>query len=180
MWKPIRQKNGLPNPLGVTQSVVARKGRFRSCPSHDAQRHPIEQIRTHSHYQAFTIFHARPSLVLRAAVALSPSPCCRGVTLSSSTRKLTAFVRIMSKLTQDQVKSPVPSDIEVSQSLEGSLPHIAKIAEAIGVLDSEMEPYGRYKGKVRQDNTVHSIVVNCCPCNRDERCTYAICPVGEF
>lgn len=55
----------------------------------------------------------------------------------------------MSKLRKDQLKRPVPSDIEISQALEGSLPHIAAVAEACGVLESELEPYGRSKAKVR-------------------------------
>ncbi|CAN0420082.1 unnamed protein product, partial [Laminaria digitata] len=54
----------------------------------------------------------------------------------------------MSKLTSDQLASPVPSDIEISQALEGSLPHIAKVAEGCGILESELEPYGRHKAKV--------------------------------
>lgn len=55
----------------------------------------------------------------------------------------------MSKLTSDQLSSPVPSDIEISQALEGSLPHIAKVAEGCGILESELEPYGRFKAKVK-------------------------------
>lgn len=64
------------------------------------------------------------------------------------------------KLTKDQLKSPVPSDIEVSQSLEGSLSHVSEIAGASGVLDSEMEPHGRYKGKVRCASRA-----DCTPCS---------------
>lgn len=55
----------------------------------------------------------------------------------------------MSKLTSDQLSSPVPSDIEISQALEGSLPHIAEVAEGCGILESELEPYGRFKAKVK-------------------------------
>lgn len=43
----------------------------------------------------------------------------------------------------------MPRDIEISQSLEGSLPHIAEVGEACGILESELEPYGRSKAKVR-------------------------------
>ncbi|CAM9962673.1 unnamed protein product [Pylaiella littoralis] len=57
----------------------------------------------------------------------------------------------MSKLTIDQISSPVPRDIEISQSLEGSLLHIAKIGEDCGILESELEPYGRFKAKVSPD-----------------------------
>lgn len=46
------------------------------------------------------------------------------------------------------MSSPVPRDIEVSQSLEGSLAHISKVAEDCGILESELEPYGRFKAKV--------------------------------
>eukprot|EP00752_Nemacystus_decipiens_P017909 g16054.t1 len=55
------------------------------------------------------------------------------------------------QLTPDQVSSPVPRDIEVSQSLEGSLSHIAEVGEACGILESELEPYGRFKAKVSLD-----------------------------
>jgi formyltetrahydrofolate synthetase len=44
-------------------------------------------------------------------------------------------------------KDPVPSDIEVSQSIEPV--HITEIAAAAGILPEELEPYGRYKAKVR-------------------------------
>lgn len=54
----------------------------------------------------------------------------------------------MSKLTEEQLARPVPSDIEISQALEGSLPHITEIAKACGILESEIEPYGRPKAKV--------------------------------
>lgn len=54
----------------------------------------------------------------------------------------------MSKLMTDQISSPVPRDIEISQSLEGSLSHIAKVGEDCGILESELEPYGRFKAKV--------------------------------
>ncbi|CAM9522653.1 unnamed protein product [Ascophyllum nodosum] len=57
----------------------------------------------------------------------------------------------MSKLSSDQLVIPVPRDIEISQSIEGSLPHIAEIAEACGILKSELEPYGSSKAKVSLD-----------------------------
>lgn len=116
--------------------------------SHNTNRiKPHQTASNKSYCQGITIILARLSLALRATVALSPSPSSRAVPVSS-TRKVTDFVKIMSKLTKDQLKSPVPSDIEISQSLEGSLSHIAKVAEAAGVLESEMEPYGHHKGKV--------------------------------
>lgn len=59
----------------------------------------------------------------------------------------------MSKLTIDQISSPVPRDIEISQSLEGSLSHIAKVGEDCGILESELEPYGRFKAKVGESIT---------------------------
>lgn len=55
---------------------------------------------------------------------------------------------VMSKLSDDQLSSPVPNDIDISQALEGSLPQIAKVAEDCGILESELEPYGRFKAKV--------------------------------
>lgn len=51
------------------------------------------------------------------------------------------------KLSGDQLLRPVPSDIEVSQAIEESLPHIAKAAEDSGILESELEPYGSSKAK---------------------------------
>lgn len=44
-------------------------------------------------------------------------------------------------------KSPVPSDIEVAESV-APLP-IQKIAQEAGILDSELELYGPNKAKVR-------------------------------
>ncbi len=41
--------------------------------------------------------------------------------------------------------TPVPSDIEISQSIKPF--HITEVAKAAGILDTEFEPYGRYKGK---------------------------------
>ncbi|CAN0000064.1 unnamed protein product, partial [Choristocarpus tenellus] len=54
----------------------------------------------------------------------------------------------MSRLTREQLIHPVPSDIAVSQSLDGSLQHISDLAEGCGILESELEPYGRLKAKV--------------------------------
>lgn len=46
-----------------------------------------------------------------------------------------------------ECKDPVPSDIEVSQSIT-PLP-ITQIATEAGIPPEELEPYGRYKAKVR-------------------------------
>ena len=43
-------------------------------------------------------------------------------------------------------KTPVPSDLRISQSLR-PLP-IGSVARACGILPRELESYGRYKGKV--------------------------------
>lgn len=51
-------------------------------------------------------------------------------------------------LRRDQLASPVPRDIDISQSLESSLSHISKLGEDCGILESELEPYGRFKAKV--------------------------------
>ncbi|GLC46308.1 hypothetical protein PLESTB_000997500 [Pleodorina starrii] len=45
------------------------------------------------------------------------------------------------------VKQPVPSDIDIAQSVEPI--HIAKIAEAVGLLPEEYELYGTHKAKVK-------------------------------
>lgn len=49
----------------------------------------------------------------------------------------------MSKLI---VKKPVPSDIEVSQSIP--LEHISKVAESVGILPNEYDLYGSTKAKI--------------------------------
>ena len=46
-----------------------------------------------------------------------------------------------------QCKTPVPSDIEVSQSITPV--HIGEIAAEIGILPEELELYGTHKAKVR-------------------------------
>jgi formyltetrahydrofolate synthetase len=45
-----------------------------------------------------------------------------------------------------EVKVPVPSDIDISQSIVPA--RINVIAERAGILPDEFEPYGKYKGKV--------------------------------
>ncbi|CAM9447185.1 unnamed protein product, partial [Scytosiphon promiscuus] len=45
----------------------------------------------------------------------------------------------------------MPRDIDISQSLEGSLSHIAELGKECGILESELEPYGRFKAKVSLD-----------------------------
>eukprot|EP00743_Colponemidia_sp_Colp-15_P003812 GILK01004112.1.p1 GENE.GILK01004112.1~~GILK01004112.1.p1 ORF type:complete len:672 (+),score=105.01 GILK01004112.1:90-2018(+) len=45
-----------------------------------------------------------------------------------------------------EFKTPVPTDIEISQAVEPL--HISKIAAQAGILPEELEPYGRYKAKV--------------------------------
>ena len=45
-----------------------------------------------------------------------------------------------------EVKTPVPSDIDISQSVEPE--RIEEIAKRAGILPDELEPYGKYKGKV--------------------------------
>lgn len=44
------------------------------------------------------------------------------------------------------VKSPVPEDIDIAQSIEPV--HIGKIAEALGLRPDEYDFYGSYKAKV--------------------------------
>ena len=45
------------------------------------------------------------------------------------------------------LKSPVPSDIEIVQSIEPIA--IADIAKSVGLSPDEIELYGKYKAKVR-------------------------------
>jgi len=43
-------------------------------------------------------------------------------------------------------KSPVPSDIEIAQA--ATMQPIQAIAEKAGILEDELELYGRYKAKI--------------------------------
>eukprot|EP00640_Fibrocapsa_japonica_P000601 CAMPEP_0113953164 /NCGR_PEP_ID=MMETSP1339-20121228/90823_1 /TAXON_ID=94617 /ORGANISM="Fibrocapsa japonica" /LENGTH=638 /DNA_ID=CAMNT_0000961877 /DNA_START=26 /DNA_END=1942 /DNA_ORIENTATION=+ /assembly_acc=CAM_ASM_000762 len=52
-------------------------------------------------------------------------------------------------LEREQLRDPVPSDIEISQSVEPTV--ITDIAEAAGILSGELEMYGKYKAKVSLD-----------------------------
>lgn len=52
----------------------------------------------------------------------------------------------MAALNPNQILSPVPPDIEISQSIK-PLP-ISKIAERAGILPSEFDHYGKLMGKV--------------------------------
>ena len=45
------------------------------------------------------------------------------------------------------LKSPVPSDIDVAQSVKPK--PISEVARECGILDTELEPYGWTKAKVR-------------------------------
>ena len=45
------------------------------------------------------------------------------------------------------VKTPVPSDIDIAQAIAPL--HISAIAEKLGILPEELEPYGTHKAKVR-------------------------------
>ncbi|KAI0461391.1 tetrahydrofolate synthase [Komagataella kurtzmanii] len=54
------------------------------------------------------------------------------------------FKRLKLNLTK-----PVPSDYEISRNQQPK--HITEVARESGVLDSEIEPYGAYKGKVSLD-----------------------------
>jgi formyltetrahydrofolate synthetase len=49
----------------------------------------------------------------------------------------------------EELKRPVPSDIEIAQAAEPQ--RIEVIAEAAGILPDELEPYGHYKAKVSLD-----------------------------
>jgi formyltetrahydrofolate synthetase len=44
------------------------------------------------------------------------------------------------------LKNPVPSDIEIAQSIE-PIP-ILEVAKSVGISESELDLYGRYKAKV--------------------------------
>lgn len=61
-------------------------------------------------------------------------------------RRVVRFGTMAGKL---ELKSPVPSDIEIAQSVEPR--EISAIARDAGILDSELEPYGRDAGKVSLD-----------------------------
>ncbi|MBE9525239.1 MAG: formate--tetrahydrofolate ligase [Chloroflexi bacterium] len=44
---------------------------------------------------------------------------------------------------------PVPSDIEIAQAQQPLIKNVAKLAEEVGILPSELELYGNFKAKVR-------------------------------
>lgn len=92
----------------------------------------------------------RPHPYRKTAVAFAAPRHLKLVELRFQTTAATAATagHMPSPLTRDQVSSPVPRDIEISQSLEGSLSHISNVGEACGILESELEPYGRFKAKV--------------------------------
>src|SRR5512145_313411 len=46
-----------------------------------------------------------------------------------------------------KILSPVPSDIEIAQA--ATLKPIVEVADELGILDGELEPYGIYMGKIR-------------------------------
>ena len=45
-----------------------------------------------------------------------------------------------------KLREPVPEDIEIAQSQKPK--SITRLAEEVGLLESELEPYGSYKAKV--------------------------------
>ena len=50
-----------------------------------------------------------------------------------------------------ELLEPVPSDIDIAQAQQPNIKNVAKIAEEVGVLPSELELYGNHKAKVRLD-----------------------------
>ena len=46
-------------------------------------------------------------------------------------------------------KNPVPSDLEIAQ--EATLKPISRVAQELGLLESEYDPYGKYIAKVSPD-----------------------------
>jgi hypothetical protein len=71
-------------------------------------------------------------------------------------RYITTNLRLMSAFSVPDVviKSPVPSDIEVSQSIAPA--PIGEIAEASGVLPDECDLYGKTKAKVSSLSNIPS------------------------
>jgi hypothetical protein len=59
------------------------------------------------------------------------------------TRRCLHLHRTMSKL---QIKSPVPSDIEIAQSVD-PVP-VKQLADRLGILEDELDLYGKHKAKV--------------------------------
>ncbi|MBT3391011.1 MAG: formate--tetrahydrofolate ligase [Chloroflexi bacterium] len=50
-----------------------------------------------------------------------------------------------------ELLEPVPSDIDIAQAQQPNIKNVAKIAEEVGILPSELELYGNHKAKVRLD-----------------------------
>jgi methylenetetrahydrofolate dehydrogenase (NADP+)/methenyltetrahydrofolate cyclohydrolase/formyltetrahydrofolate synthetase len=48
-----------------------------------------------------------------------------------------------------ELLQPVPSDIDIAQAQQPLIKNIAKLAEEVGILPSELELYGNFKAKVR-------------------------------
>jgi len=48
-----------------------------------------------------------------------------------------------------ELLQPVPSDIEIAQAQQPLIKNVAKLAEEVGILPSELELYGNFKAKVR-------------------------------
>ena len=55
-------------------------------------------------------------------------------------------------LDKSQLRQPVPSDIDIAQSIEPL--HISAIAQGLGLSEDDIDYYGKYKAKVRQKNVL--------------------------
>lgn len=53
------------------------------------------------------------------------------------------------------IKDPVPSDIEISRTQKPK--KITKVAQELGILDAELEPYGHYKAKVDPKSVIERL-----------------------
>ena len=53
------------------------------------------------------------------------------------------------------IKDPVPSDIEISRNQKPK--KITRVAQELGILDAELEPYGHFKAKVDPKSVIERL-----------------------
>jgi hypothetical protein len=58
------------------------------------------------------------------------------------------------------VKVPVPSDIDIAQSIQPK--HISTVADDLGILPEELDLYGTTKAKVRYGIHGKELMLQCC------------------
>jgi len=96
--------------------------------------------------EASSLFSGHAARLSHPRPDLSLTPAMTFYTDSSASRAAAGMSQ--ADTFELEIKNPVPSDIEIAHSVK-PVP-IAQIAEELGVLPEELEPYGRYKAKVNE------------------------------